>query len=97
MKLPSFREAQIKAIALSLEATNAILPPPPCAYPISPLVATLAILNAVLDSKFMVPKDKEQVTKVGDYLAKWLATMAVLVDKACLQWWLYIILFYMVR
>ena len=36
----------------------------------------------MLDSPFVAPKDKAQVAKVGDYLAKWLATTAVLVDKS---------------
>ena len=34
-----------------------------------------------MDSNYVVPKDKEQVTKTDYYLAKWLATLVMLVDK----------------
>ena len=81
-KLPLFRESHIKAMVVGLEATNAILPSPLCANPILPLVATLAVFKAMLDSNCMVPKEKEQVTKVADYLVKWLAIIAMLVDKS---------------
>ena len=47
-----------------------------------PLVGTLTIFKATLESPFVAPKDKAQVTKVGNYLAEWLATIAVLVDKS---------------
>ena len=82
MRLPSSIEAYPKAMALGLGATNAILPPPLCADPMLPLVATLAIFRAMLDSPSVAPKDKEQVTKAGDYLAKRLAIVAALVDKS---------------
>ena len=35
----------------------------------------------MLDDDSVVLKDKEQVTKAGEYLAKWLVTMAMLMDK----------------
>ena len=47
-----------------------------------PLVATLAIFRATLDSPSVVPQIKAQVTKAGDYLAKWLPTVVMLVDKS---------------
>ena len=36
----------------------------------------------MLDSPFVAPKDKAYIIEVGDYLAKWLATIAALVDKS---------------
>ena len=50
-----------------LEATNAILHSSLYADPMVPLAATLAIFKATLESQFIVPKDKEQVTKISDY------------------------------
>ena len=47
-----------------------------------PLVATLIILKATLDSLSVAPIDKGQVAEAGDYFAKWLTTVAVLVDKS---------------
>ena len=47
-----------------------------------PLVGTLTIFKATLESPFVAPKDKAQVTEVGDYWAKRLATIAALVDKS---------------
>ena len=35
----------------------------------------------MLDSSSVAPKYKEQVIKAGDYLAEWLVTVAILVDK----------------
>ena len=69
MKFPSSKEAHIKAMVVGAETTNATLPPPPCADPMLPLVATLAIFKAILDIPSVAPNDKEQVTKAGDYLA----------------------------
>ena len=43
MKLPSSRDAHLKAMAVGLEAANAILPSSLCADPMLPLEATLAI------------------------------------------------------
>ena len=40
------------------------------------------IFKAILDSNFMVVKGKEQVAKAGDYLAEWLATIAMLAEKS---------------
>ena len=82
MKLPSSREAHLKAIVVNLEATNAVLPSPLYAYSMLPLVAIMAIFQATLDSLSVVSKGKAQVTEAGDYLAKRLATMVVLVDKS---------------
>ena len=63
IKLPIYREAYIKAMVVILEVANTALPSPLCANPIIPLVATLTIFTAALDSNSMAPKDKEQVTK----------------------------------
>ena len=84
VKLPSSKKSHIKAMAVSSEAASAILPFPLCANPTLPLVATLASFKATLDSLFVVPKDKEQVADAGNNLAKWLATVAMLVDKSML-------------
>ena len=65
-----------------LEATNAVLPSPLYADPMLPLAVTLAIFKPMLDSKSIVLKDKEQVSKVGNYFAEWLATVATLVDNS---------------
>ena len=82
MKLPSSRVADIKVMAVGLGAANTILPYLLCADPMLPLVATLAIFKATLDSNFTALKDKEQVFRSGDYLAKQLATAATIVDKS---------------
>ena len=58
VKLLSSRQAHLKAIAVVLEAANTILPSPLCANPMLPLVATLAIFKATLDSPSVAPKDK---------------------------------------
>ena len=57
-KVPSSRDAHLQAMAVSLEAANAILPSSLCADPMFPLVGTLAIFQAMLDSPFVAPKDK---------------------------------------
>ena len=44
--------------------------------------AILAIFKAILYSPSVVLKDKERVTKARDYLAKWLATIPMLLDKS---------------
>ena len=56
--VPSSRDSHLQAMAVSLEAANAILPSPLCTNPILPLVATLAIFKATLDSPFVSLKDK---------------------------------------
>ena len=56
-------------MVVGLEATNAILPSPLCEDPMVSLAATMAVFKTILDSNFMVLKEKEQVTKVSDYLA----------------------------
>ena len=55
VKLLSFREAHLKAMAVGLEAANAILPSFLCADPMLPLVATLAIFRATQDSPSVAP------------------------------------------
>ena len=58
VKVPSSRDAHLQAIAVGLEAANAFLPSSLCADPMLPLVGTLAIFQATLDSPFVAPKDK---------------------------------------
>ena len=70
MKLLSSREAHLKAMAVSLEAANAVLPSPLYADPMLPLVATLAIFKATLDSISVAWNNKGQVAKAGNYLTK---------------------------
>ena len=66
VKLPSSREAHLKAMVISLEALITILPSPLYADPMLPLAATLAIFKATLDSPSIAVKDKGQVTQAGD-------------------------------
>ena len=82
MKVPSSRDTHLRAMVVGLEAANAVLLSPLCTNLMLPLVATLTIFKATLDSPFVVPKDKAYITEAGNYLAKWLATIAVLVDKS---------------
>ena len=58
MKVPLSRDAHLQAIAVGLEAANAVLPSSLCTNPILPLAGTLTIFKATLDSPFVVPKDK---------------------------------------
>ena len=58
VKVPLPRDAHLQAMVVSLEAANAILPSSLCADPMLPLVGTLAIFQAMLDSLFVAPKDK---------------------------------------
>ena len=58
IKVPSSRDTHLQAIAVSLEAANAVLPSPLCINPILPLVALLAIFKAMLDSSLVELKDK---------------------------------------
>ena len=58
IKVPSSRGAHLQAMAVGLEAANAILPSPLCADPMLPLVATLTIFKATLESLLVVPKNK---------------------------------------
>ena len=57
VKVPSSKDAHLQAMAVGLEATNAILPLSLCADPMLPLVGTLAIFKATLGSPFIAPKD----------------------------------------
>ena len=45
MKVPLSRDAHLQAMAVSLEAANAVLPSPLCANPMLPLVATACHLQ----------------------------------------------------
>ena len=58
IKVPLSRDAHLQAMVVGLEAANAVLPSPLSANPMLPLVATLAIFKATLDSPFVAPKDK---------------------------------------
>ena len=58
VKVPSSRDAHLQAMAVGLEAANAVLPSSLCADPMLPLAGTLAIFQATLDSPFVAPKDK---------------------------------------
>ena len=58
VKVPSSRDAHLQAMAVCLEAANAVLPSSLCANPMLSLVGTLAIFQAMLDSPFVAPKDK---------------------------------------
>ena len=82
LKLFSSKEAHVKVMAVSLEAVNAILPSTLYADPMLLLTGTLTIFKAMIDSLYVVPKDKGQVAEAGDYFAKWLATVATLVHKS---------------
>ena len=82
IKLPLSREAHLQVMAVGLEAANAILPSPLCIELMLPLAATLAIFKAMLYSPSVILKDKGQAAKAGDYLTKWLATVAMLVDMS---------------
>ena len=57
-KVPLSRDAYLQAIAVFLEAGNAILPSSLCTDPMLPLVGMLAIFKATQDSPFVAPKDK---------------------------------------
>ena len=58
MKVPSSQDTHLQAMAVSLEATNAVLPSSICADPMLPLAGVLAIFQVTLDSPFVAPKDK---------------------------------------
>ena len=58
VKVLSSRDTHLQAMAVGLEAANAILPSPLCTNPMLPLVVMLAIFKATLDSLLVVPKDR---------------------------------------
>ena len=58
MKVPSSRDAHLQAMAVGLEAINAVLPFSLCTNPMLPLAGKLAAFKAMLDSLFVAPKDK---------------------------------------
>ena len=58
VKVPLSRDAHLQAMAVGLEATNAILTSPLYANPMLSLAATLTIFKATLDSPLVVLKDK---------------------------------------
>ena len=66
IKVPLSRDAHMQAMVVGLEAANAILPSSHCANPMLSLAGTLTIFKAILDSPFVVLKDKAQVAKAGD-------------------------------
>ena len=58
IKVPLSRDTHLQAMAVGLEAANAVLPSSLCANPMLPLAGTLAIFKATLESLFVAPKDK---------------------------------------
>ena len=58
VKLPSTWDAHLQAMVVGLEAANTVLHSSLYADPMLPLVGTLAIFQATLDSPFVAPKDK---------------------------------------
>ena len=58
IKVPLSRDAHLQAMAVGLEAANAVLPSSLCADLMPPLAGTLTIFQAMLDSPFVAPKDK---------------------------------------
>ena len=58
VKFPSSWDAHLQAMAVGLEATNAILSSSLCTNPMLPLAGMLAIFQAMLDSPFVALKDK---------------------------------------
>ena len=58
IKVPSSWDAHLQAMAAGLEAANAVLPSSLCTDPMLPLMGTLAIFQATLDSPFVALKDK---------------------------------------
>ena len=82
VNLPFSGEAHLKVMAFGLEAANTVLASSLYADSMLPLVATLAILRGMVDSLSVEPQDKVQVAEASGYLAKWLATMAALLDKS---------------
>ena len=57
VKVPLSQDAHLQAMAVGLEAANAVLPSL-CANPMLTLAGTLAIFQAMLDSSFVALKDK---------------------------------------
>ena len=55
IKLPLSRDAHLKVMVVGLEAANDILPSSLCTDSMLPLVATLAIFRAILDSPSVAP------------------------------------------
>ena len=58
VKVPLSRDAHLQAMAVGLEAANAVLLSSLCADLMLPLAGMLAIFQATLDSLFVAPKDK---------------------------------------
>ena len=58
VKVPSSRDAHLQAMAVGLEAANTVLPSSLCTNLMLPLVGTLTIFQAMLDSPFVALKDK---------------------------------------
>ena len=64
MKLPTSMKVHIKVIVVSLVAANGALPSLLYTNPMVPLVATLAIFKATLNSNSVILKGKEQVLRL---------------------------------
>ena len=58
VKVPSSQDAHLQAMAVGLEAANAVRPSSLCTNSMLPLAGTLAIFQAMLDSPFVALKDK---------------------------------------
>ena len=58
VEVPSSRDTHLQAMAVGLEAANAVPPSSLCADPMLPLAGMLTIFQATLDSPFVAPKDK---------------------------------------
>ena len=58
IKIPSSWDAHLQAMAVCLEAANAVLPSSLCTDPMLALVGTLTIFQATLDGPFLALKDK---------------------------------------
>ena len=58
VKVPSSSDAHLQVMVVGLKAGNTILPLPLCSNPMLPLVGTLSIFKATLESPFAALKDK---------------------------------------
>ena len=55
---PLSQDTHLQAMAVGLEAANAVLPSSLCTNPMLLLAGMLAIFQATLDNPFVAPKDK---------------------------------------
>ena len=70
MKLPMSREAYNKGYYGWLRSYKRCFTLPSLHQSFAPLATTLVVIKTMLDSKSVVPYNKEQVAKAGDYFAK---------------------------